>query len=92
MKAFLLALGNDVQMKELELYVAFRRNFACVRVRSKDLQVWAKDPAPISLEHGFTRDVSQIGRHGTGGLEIRIQSAADSEQAQSLLLRSYHGT
>lgn len=33
LKAFVLALGDDVQMKELEQYVAFRRlkNFACVR-------------------------------------------------------------
>jgi len=94
LKAFLLALGDDVQMKELELYVAFRRlkNFACVRVRSKDLQVWAKlDPASISLEDGFTRDVSQIGHHGTGDLEIRIQSASDLERAYPLLLRSYQG-
>jgi predicted transport protein len=92
LKAFLLALGDDVQMKELEVYVAFRRlkNFACVRVRSKDVQIWAKlDPASVVLEEGFTRDVSQIGHHGTGDLEIRIQSAADLERAQPLLLRSY---
>ena len=44
LKAFLLALGDDVQMKELEQYVAFRRlkNFACVKVRHKDLQIWAR--------------------------------------------------
>src|SRR6202521_1743194 len=31
LKAFLLALGDDIQMKELENYIAFRRlkNFAC---------------------------------------------------------------
>jgi predicted transport protein len=80
LKAFLLALGDDVQMKELESYVAFRslKNFASVRLRTKDLQVWAKlDPSTVLLEEGFTRDVSQIGHLGTGDLEIRIQSAAD---------------
>jgi len=94
LKAFLLALGDDVQMKELEHYVAFRRlkNFACVRQRSKDLQVWAKlDPTTVSLEEGFTRNVSHVGHLGTGDLEIRIQSAADLERAQPLLLRSYQG-
>ena len=41
LKAFLLALGDDVGTKELEQYVAFRRlkNFACVRLRSKDLPI-----------------------------------------------------
>ena len=39
LKAFLLALGDDVHMIELEQYVAFRRrkNFACVRVQRRDL-------------------------------------------------------
>ena len=94
LKAFLLALGDDVQMKELEHYVAFRRlkNFACVKVRSKDIQVWAKlDPASLALEEGFTRDVSQLGHLGTGDLEIRIQTATDLKRAQPLLLRGYQG-
>ena len=94
LKAFLLALGDDVQMKELEQYVAFRRlkNFACIKRRPKDLLVWTKlDPSSVPLEEGFTRDVSQIGHAGTGDLEIRIHTAADLERAQPLLLRSYHG-
>jgi predicted transport protein len=57
---------------------AFRRlkNCVCVKIRSKDLQVWARlDPSTVTLEDGFTRDVSEIGHAGTGDLEIRIQSA-----------------
>jgi predicted transport protein len=94
LKAFLLALGDDVQMKELEHYIAFRRlkNFACVKRQHKDLQVWTRlDPSTVALEEGFTRDVSQIGHVGTGDLEIRIQNAADLERAQPLLLRGYQG-
>jgi predicted transport protein len=71
LKAFLLALGDDVQMKELEKYIAFRRlkNFVCVKVRSRDVQVWARlDPSSVPLEEGFTRDVSQVGHAGTGDL------------------------
>ena len=95
LKAFLLALGDDVQMKELEHYVAFRRlkNFACVKLRTKDLLVWARlEPSSVLLEEGFTRDVSQLGHAGTGDLEIRIQSPSDFARAQPLLLRSYQGT
>jgi len=94
LKAFLLALGDDVQMKELEQYVAFRRlkNFACVKVLKKELLVWARlDPSSLTLEEGFTRSVKGIGHGGTGDLEIRIQTAADLERARPLLLRSYQG-
>jgi predicted transport protein len=68
------------------------RNFACVKLRSRDLQVWTRvDPSTVACEEGFTRDVTQIGHVGTGNLEIRIQSAADLERAQPLLLRGYQG-
>jgi predicted transport protein len=68
-------------MKELEHYVAFRRlkNFVCVKLRPKDLLVWARlDPLTVVLEEGFTRDVSKLGHAGTGDLEIRLQTAGRS--------------
>lgn len=94
LKAFLLALGDDVQMKEVAQYTAFRRmkNFVCVKQLNKSLLVWTKlDPSSITMEDGFTRNVSQLGHAGTGDLEIRIQTAADLERAQPLLMRAYQG-
>jgi predicted transport protein len=97
LKAFLIAIGSDVQVKQLKFYVAFRRlnNFACVEVRPKDGQmlVYAKvDPATMVLEKDFTRDVSNIGHFGTGNLEIRITSDEDLEKAKPLLLKSYEAS
>lgn len=94
LKAFLLALGDDVQVKVLKYYFAFRRikNFACVEVhpQSKRLLLYIKvDPSSIQLENGFTRDVHSIGHYGTGDLEIIIQSNEDLERAKPLLLKSY---
>lgn len=94
LKAFLLALGDDVQMKTLKLYIAFRRikNFACVEVRTQteNLVVYVKvNPTSIALEPGFTRDVRTIGHFGTGELEITIKNDADLERAKPLLLTSY---
>ena len=39
LKAFLMALGDDVQMKELEHYIACRRlkNFVCVKRQNQEL-------------------------------------------------------
>lgn len=90
----LTALGDDVQVKTTEYYVAFRRikNFASVELRNqmKKLLVFVKvSPDTIPLEAGFTRDVRGVGHFGTGDLEITIQNAADLEKAKPLLEQSY---
>jgi len=94
LKAFHLALGDDVQMKVLKFYFAFKRlkNFACVEVHPQveKLLVFVKvNPNTIQLEKDFTRDVRKIGHFGTGDLEISIRSEADLERAKPLILKSY---
>lgn len=94
--AYLLALGNDVNKRTLKLYFAFRRikNFACVEFRpqKRHLLVFVKvDPRSVTLESGFTRDVSAIGHFGTGDLEITLSTVDDLEKAKPLILASYEG-
>lgn len=94
-KAYLLALGDDVQTKTLDYYVAFRRlkNFACVEVKPqiRHLKVYVKvDPDSVELEPGFSRDVRNIGHYGTGDLEIIIANNAMLERAKPLLEKSYN--
>lgn len=97
LKAYMLALGDDVQMKTLKLYFAFKRlrNFACVEVHPNagKLLLYVKiDPATIELQEGFTRDVRTIGHFGTGDLEISITSDDDVERAKELIARSYEAS
>jgi len=97
LKAFLFALGDDVQMQALKYYIAFKRikNFCCVQFynHEKKLMVYVKvDPSTVALEHGFTRDVRNIGHQGTGDLEITIRNDADLEKAKPLLIRSYEAS
>lgn len=94
LRVFLLALGDDVQLKQLKYYVAFRRlkNFACVEVHPQNGQILAYvkvDPESLDLEPGFTKDVRNIGHYGTGDLEIRIKSDAELEKAKAILIKSY---
>jgi predicted transport protein len=94
LKAFLMALGDDVQVKTLKFYFAFARikNFASVEVhpQTNKIVVFVKnDFSSVQLEEGFTRDVRNIGHYGTGDLEITISSDADLERAKSLMLQSY---
>jgi predicted transport protein len=97
LKAFLLALGDDVQVNTLNYYIAFKRlkNFACVAAYPTldALTIWVKvDPDSIELKNGFTRDVRKIGHYGTGDLEITIKTENDLEEAKHLLIQSYEAS
>lgn len=94
LKDFLIALGDDVQMKTLKHYFAFKRikNFAVVEIhtQTKQILVYVKvDPDSINLEKGFTRDMKNIWHFGSGDLEITISSDADLEKANDLFIKSY---
>ncbi|QFY89802.1 DUF91 domain-containing protein [Magnetovirga frankeli] len=94
LRAYLLALGDDVLEKTLKFYIAFKRikNFACIEVHPAKgcLSCYVKvDPDTVTLEKGFTRDVRQIGHFGTGDLEIRIHNREELEKAKQLFLKSY---
>ena len=97
LRAYLLALGDDVQETTLRFYFAFKRikNFACVEFRptsGKILLFVRLDPATVVIEPGFTRDVSKVGHFGTGDLEITLNKAEDLERAMPLLKRSYENS
>jgi predicted transport protein len=94
LSAFLLALGDDVQMKTLRFYFAFKRikNFACVEIRPQagTLLAYVKvNPDTVPLTEGFFRDVRHIGHFGTGDLEITIDSDEAFEKAKPFLVQSY---
>jgi predicted transport protein len=91
---YVSSLGDDVNRKDLKLYVAFKRlrNFVCVGFKKDGLLLWLKlDPTAVALEPGFSRDVRQIGHWGTGDVEVLIKSHADLDKAKSLIQKSYEG-
>jgi predicted transport protein len=95
--AYLLALGDDVTKTVRKNYYAYRRikNFACVEIhpQTRKLLVYLKiDPESITLESGFTRDMTKIGHFGTGDLEVSIGNRGDFERAQPLIAASYQAS
>lgn len=95
LKAFITALGDDVQEKTTKYYIAYKRlsNFACFEFHPNDQEIliFLKiDPKTIALEPGFSRDVTKIGHYGTGDLEIRIRTDEDLRKVQNLISRSYN--
>lgn len=91
---FLVGLGDDVQVKELQQYTGFKRikNFVCLQIypQSRSVVAYLKlNPSTVDPDEGFSRDVTNIGHHGTGDLELSLRSMADFEKAQPLLRRAY---
>ncbi|MFE9601605.1 DUF5655 domain-containing protein [Streptomyces hokutonensis] len=89
----LLGLGDGVNRVERKQYWAYQRlrNFACVcpPQRSKLLVYLKVDPTHVHLVPGFTRDVSGLGHHGSGDLEVQLRTPRDVERAQHLFCASY---
>jgi predicted transport protein len=89
----LLGLGDGINRVERKQYRAYQRlrNFACVcsPQRSKLLVYLKADPKHVDLVPGFTRDVSGLGHHGTGDLEVQLRTLRDVERAQDLFRSSY---
>ncbi|MFD3415322.1 DUF5655 domain-containing protein [Streptomyces cyaneofuscatus] len=89
----LLGLGDGVNRVQRKQYRAYQRlrNFACVcpPQRSKLLVYLKVDPADVGLVPGFTRDVSGLGHHGTGDLEVQLRTPRDVARAQDLFRASY---
>ncbi|MCY0940273.1 endonuclease NucS domain-containing protein [Streptomyces antarcticus] len=89
----LLGLGEDLTKVSNQTYTAYRRmqNYAClVPPKKAKLLVYLKaDPATVDLVPGFARDVTGLGHHGTGDLELTLQSERDLERAADYFRQSY---
>ncbi|MGW2594273.1 DUF5655 domain-containing protein [Streptomyces sp. NPDC001515] len=89
----LLGLGDGVSRVERKQYRAYQRlrNFACVcpPQRTKLVVYLKVSPKNVDLVPGFTRDVSGLGHHGTGDLEVQLRTPMDVEKAQDLFRASY---
>lgn len=91
---YVISLGDDVQRKELRLYIAFKRikNFATVVIQqSKFLLYLHLDVERNSFPDDIARDVRTIGHWGTGDLELSISSIEDLEKAKPLIRAAYDG-
>lgn len=94
LEGYIISLGDDVQKKELKLYVAFKRlkNFATVVIQKNRLVLYLHlIPSQLGPLPVIARDVSQSGHWGTGDLELAISNAADLDLAKPLIRIAYEG-
>ena len=92
---YTMSLGDDVERKELRLYLAFKRlkNFATVVIHKKNcLALYLHiDPVPALHVLPKARDVTAIGHWGTGNLEISISTIAELDAAKPFIFGAYAG-
>lgn len=91
---YVTSLGDDVQRKELRLYLAFKRlkNFATVVAQKNRLLLYLHlNPEELTQLPVIGRDVSQQGHWGTGDVELSLTSQADLDTVKPLILMSYQG-
>jgi len=91
---YTLSLGDDVQRKELRLYVAFKRlkNFATLVPQKGRLLLYLHlDPVKVMKLLPSAKDVSQKGHWGTGDVEVPLATMADLEAAKPFIAEAYEG-
>jgi predicted transport protein len=92
---FILSLGDDVELKALKQYFAFRKlkNIATVVPLKDMLYVWLKLEPILEVLEAFTevnaKDVRSKSHWGTGDFEIELRNLEDLEVAKPLLERAY---
>ncbi len=87
-----LSLGDDVQRKDMKLYIAYKRlrNFATVIFQKKRVILYLHlEPKHLKDFESIARDVTNVGHWGTGNAEISLTSAADFEKAKPLINLAY---
>lgn len=95
MQEFAGSLGEEVQIKQLARYVAFRRmkNFVTATVVPKQdpqVRMWIRlDPESVELDGDFAKDMRGVGHWGTGDLQLCLRTPEDLEKAKPLIERSY---
>lgn len=94
MESYILSLGDDVQRKELKLYVAYKRlkNFASIVPQKNALLLHLHlDPATVNPLPKNARDMSKTGHWGTGELQFTIKSLEQFNQAKPYIATAYLG-
>ena len=91
---FLTSLGDDVQVKQLKHYKAFRRfrNFASMEIHPGGNEVVLSlkvNIESVNFDDGFVRDVREVGHFGTGNVQTRISDQADFERAKPVMILAY---
>ncbi len=91
-KALVLAIGSDITIRPMKVYIAFRTttNITDVEIKKKRLTISINlGIGELDDPKNLTRDVSKIGHWGNGDYQIQLSSEDELEYVVSLVRQSY---
>ena len=91
-KELVLAIGSDISVKPMKMYIAFRSktNITDVVILKKALKIFINLPkGKLDDSKNLARDVSAVGHWGNGDYQIQTTSDDELEYIVSLVRQSY---
>ena len=90
-----LAEEGKILEKAVKMYIAYShgKNFCEIKLLQKEIVIWL-DIRPDELDDPYhlAKDVTKIGHHGTGNVEVRTSDITDFEKIFFLIKQSYSAT
>lgn len=78
LKEYILSLNNEIELKPRKIYIGFnrgRKSIISIKLQNNSIILWInKDPKSINDPQKIIRDVTNIGHHGNGNSEIKIEN------------------
>ena len=90
----ILGLGETDEVVEnvTKTYIGFKhgKNFCEIQPLKGDIKLWM-DISPLELDdpRELGRDVTKIGHHGTGDVEVRVKHTGDIDYIMTLVRQAY---
>lgn len=89
---FSLAEEGEIVEKPNKMYIGFKhgKNFCEVKLQANGIKLWLDILyEELSDPHGLGRDVAKVGHHGTGDVEVKLNSLDDVENVLALIEQAY---
>lgn len=86
---------GDITEKATKIYISYKygKNFCEVQVQSQGLKMWLDIPfEDLDDPYKLGRDVTEVGHHGTGDIEVKLTTIEDVEKTMYLVEQAYHQT
>lgn len=92
LQEYILELDPAIEEAPKKYYIAYKasQNIACMAMRKNDVGLFLKlNPKRLGDLPAIARDVSEVGHHGTGDLEITVRSENELPVAYKFINLAY---
>lgn len=93
LQEYIMGLDSSIEESPKKHYVAYKisQNFVCMEIQKQTIILWLKlKPGELTKTPEISRDVTNIGHHGTGDIEFTIRSSEDIETVKPFIETAYN--